>query len=931
MYNVKIDNKEIKVRDGFTINEEFNEKLDSGILQFITDGGVANIDPFDSVVFDAESSFHTSRKKLLVDTYQANIESFGDTLETSDYLYQVTLFSESKILERITCPYLSITKRADGVVVSVWQKIKEYCQQYLPRVFVYDESSIYYKKIECSLKYDRALETKFSMECPEMSWKNPTLKEVLNDLFSVANCIPVVKDNVLTYFDLTTRGNEIDTSKLTNLEFGSTSADYCDNLTIPLENALGRTTIRVEYVTPRTDDSSELLADNMKLITQKPIYAIKNLYVYLPSLLSGVNAGFYEINLMRRGNSSIGYHDFIVEKDEWAVLNPRLKKIPKTDKAWDYQAFVLYYERGSNVISSINNNVEWRVQGGVNRNIYRLENAFIFAHMLTKGTSNGDVQDWVKDYGTTYDLRNAIFKIEYETIDDATLDVGKAQQIKHPDNKLFDGQSNQTIDINKQTLYEYAKVNRLASKITTIYGEYFDERQIPQLADTMGNKVLFSRSVTYYDGQMFFKGMLVDNYVLRDYYTGVLSQRRSWVISADSNTRHDVVKFYMMASTNHQLAKFDDTRLASVLTGDYNHLVDNFKTSSSTTSSMRYILNKFYNVKDGYSAIPSTDYILNDSIYDVVGKSFRMTISFIDNAVAGYRVIQDVDDDSNNFRANSIVKYVDENGENNQNIIYLTHKVKLNESEEDDYVALIDWLLIRENWQDTDTRPAIYDEVVRYADKKPLLASSGFEELDNQNKMRIFRKYFKKDNRETIKTTIQFEYASDDDRIIITDHMINACPFSPSSSYFGNGKIYFLQNGKFKPTEKVARGVLKSAWFLDIEDVGESSNANAYQTIRLINQSFPLTENDAWCYTDISGNILFACNGGIKNIVFEIRHFRDNNVYNSVVDKVIIGKSHETDELEDAYEENPPTITSIKVLNRTIAISDVKDFMDADD
>lgn len=76
---------------------------------------------------------------------------------------------------------------------------------------------------------------------------------------------------------------------------------------------------------------------------------------------------------------------------------------------------------------------------------------------------------------------------------------------------------------------------------------------------------------------------------------------------------------------------------------------------------------------------------------------------------------------------------------------------------------------------------------------------------------------------------------------------------------------------------------------------------------------------------------MFAVNGNQTVVNFEIRLFRDTNVYNSQVDQVPIGKSHEVGTLDSAYQENQPTITSVRSLRRTIDIDDFKDFEGADD
>lgn len=932
VYDCFIDNKEISVRDGFTINDEMNEKLDSGTLQFIHDGGEAPIDPFDTVIFESNPELHTTRKKLLIDVFDSEIENFKDSLDNSDYFYTLNIFSESKMLERITCPNLTITKRPDGTVVTVWDKIKQYCRMYLPRIFVYDETSPFKKKMKCCLKYDRALEQKFSMECPEMSWQEPTLKEVLSDLFYVADCIPVVKENVLTFFDLNYRGKEIDQSKLTNRTHRASSADYCDELTIPMKNVISKTSIHKEYVTARAIDSGEMTTDNMVIVTQKPIYRILNFWVYAGG---DVDVGYpahrepklLVVNLMRAGGGSSSRPNFIVEEEEYKVLNPRTKNIPSGANPAGYQCFVLSYKRGSNIISNIGQSIKYNTELTTSHTDARISNAFGACRALIEGGGASNVAYYaIKDTNT----RKIFFEIEYESIDESTLHVGKLSQIKNPNNKLFDGQTAQTVDIEKQTIHEYAKANRLGNKIITIYGEYFDEREIPQLGDTIGDKVLFSRSITYWDGQLNFKGELIDNYILRDYFTGVLSKRRSWAIASeqDSVIRHDVVKFYVTASLKHQKATLLQYDIPYSLTGDYGHVVDVFSGFVATQYMVNGVVTRSQG-KEGF--VPSAnDYIIMETNINVVGRSFVCDFGFIDNALAGYTIDRDDDGD---FNAH-IVSYCDSNGEVRNNFITLCNIIEPAEDDEEGGIDfMINWMKDTEHW-DSDEGQRIWDKINYYNNRKPLTVLHAFETYEGHMQrrvLRINRNYMFKDNRETMKTSVQFEFTSDNEKIIVYDKLAQYCNFIFSSAEV-NLKLYQLVNDRYRPTEKIARGTLKTNWGLTVTNYDESGSTgeNAYQKVTLTGTS-GLSANDSWCVADENDNILLAVNGNEQNIIFEIRLFRDNNVYNSQIDKIKIGTSDQVDELDTAYEENPPEIFSIKSLGREVSIDDFKDFEGADD
>lgn len=920
-YVCKIAGQEIEIRDGFTINEEMNEKLDSGTFQFCTENGMADIESFDPIVFSAYQPLATTRKKLLIDTFDSEIEEFKDNLDESSYFYTVNIFSESKILERITLPSLSISERADGSSFTVWNKIKEYCLAYLPRILVYSSASYGNKTIRCCLEYDRALEQKFSMPCPEMSWQTPTLKEVLNDLFNVADCIPVVKDNVLTFFDLGLRGQIIDQSKLTNKKNSGSSADYCDELTIPMQNVISKTKTITEYVTPRTTDSSELTTENMCIVTQKPIYKIKSFRILACSLHyydTYTKRHLFDIDLINAGQQ-YDKHDFIVEEEEYKILNPRRKSISGGAAPHKYQCFNLYYKRGSNIITNLGESIKYNTDLTTSNTESRLSLAFAAARAIGQG---GDASSVNKYFIDGEDIRKTIIKIEYETIDETTLHVGKLGTIKNQNNRLFDEQKVQTVNIDKQTIHEYAKANRLGNRIDTIYGEYENESEIPNLGDTIGDKVLFSRSVTYWDNILMFKGELIDNYILRDYFTGVLSKRRSWAIpgNQDSVVRHDNIKFYATASFTHQKLQLTSVKMPYSISNHYENIVNALNGVTLVGDGLKMTgIASWYEGKEGN--IPELgDRIFMESNMFVTGRSFVCCFGFTDNMAAGYAI--DYGDEEDYI--NKIISYCDTNGEISKATYYVCHHIESNETGQS-IQSSIEYLENPDNWG-TEQGEETFEDMIYYANKKPVVS---YDSFSNEEFFTIVCNHLNKDVRETLKTTIQIEFTSDTENIIVTDKLASYCSYNFEGQL--NLKFYQLRRDKYRPTDIKGRGVLKRDWRIRIYTYPAlESGESGYQRLVLLDNG-ELGANDNWCVCDEENNILMAINGQHTEIYFEIRPFRDNKVYNSVIDRVPIGISSDSDSLPSAYNSHQPTIGSITVLGRVVPKSDFKWFEENDD
>lgn len=215
---------------------------------------------------------------------------------------------------------------------------------------------------------------------------------------------------------------------------------------------------------------------------------------------------------------------------------------------------------------------------------------------------------------------------------------------------------------------------------------------MPELGDTIGDKVLFSRSITYWDNQINFKGQLIDNYILRDYFTGVLSKRRSWALASaqESVIRHDVIKFYVTASFNHQKAKYEQYDVPYYIAGDYDHIFDFFGSNVGELYKINGIVTSLSG-KEGL--LPNqNDYIIMQSIINLLGRSFTIDYGFIDNAVAGYTTYRVNDEYTNNT-----VFYCDSNGEVDKEFIVLCNSISATDTSED-IQDWVDWLEPEGRW-----------------------------------------------------------------------------------------------------------------------------------------------------------------------------------------------------------------------------------------
>ena len=130
------DLKEYPVVSGSIFNEEYNETLDSGTLvlsQVQKEDRLFKIRPYDFVrVFD-KSGNTNFEKWFLADTFNEKENNIKEHL----FGYTINLMSETKFLEKIQCPNLTITHDViDGTITkkTIYQHIKQYMELFVPKI-----------------------------------------------------------------------------------------------------------------------------------------------------------------------------------------------------------------------------------------------------------------------------------------------------------------------------------------------------------------------------------------------------------------------------------------------------------------------------------------------------------------------------------------------------------------------------------------------------------------------------------------------------------------------------------------------------------------------------------------------------------------------------------------------------------------------------
>ncbi len=295
--NLKItyDGKSYEVTQGASFVDEYSEALDSGsvILQ-----NEPNIDfkPYGII----EVTGDNIDKEMIV----YNVERTLVNPNLGLYDYNLTLASETKLLEKVQLPNLTITS---GSGRTIWDYMKNYISFYSPmelssdgksasKIFTLkgadglDPSDYFYPTVEkanAGLEADRVyFSTLFSNRiCPEFSWANPTLREVLNDLALVCDCIVRVDRHQITFANIGVAqgGFAFSHDNFNSIKKIISGDSYADNLRVDYTQGMDRDdesllTKNIENIGFRNDNAALLSTGtngSSKIILQHPIYSVK--------------------------------------------------------------------------------------------------------------------------------------------------------------------------------------------------------------------------------------------------------------------------------------------------------------------------------------------------------------------------------------------------------------------------------------------------------------------------------------------------------------------------------------------------------------------------------------------------------------------------------------------------------------------------------
>lgn len=656
------------ISEGAVFTECYDETLDSATVCVAQLDSPMEIEPFDVVQISGDN---IKTRLMCVDTVTRTESSLSPTL----YDYQITLFSETKQLECSLCPNLAITKHLGSTPRSIWDYIDEYVGHFGPKTNSNATQGAITPKFSLGPELDRFK----AIDCPEMQWNVPTLREVLTSLMMVDDCIPVVRDGVIGCIDISVVGSEITDEQRKGINYVRTtqsSADYVSEIRMDAVNAANNSddiivdeprdaTHIVESIGFRNDDDYIVTTENMILQTSFPIWRI----FYAKMFATVAVEGDYQPDTpgnppeSRVASAAINFRidPYIVEYGIWRTLPITYNAFGNTQPlSTDYQNTCLYYVRGSKDIRNWNAKQQYQFFFIQNQtSVYELllncpeAKAQIDAVLQPLAPAGYHYTGYSVVSGQSY--KTAAFSMSYETLDRFSFRASKSpmpRNLRH----IVDNQSNSYIDISKQGAMEYMKANRLGNLVALANGRYeCHEDDIPQLAQKINGRIIFKKEISVYRHCMNVNYACSENYVLRDYFTGVKSRLRSWRV-VDGNEaleRCELIKFYV----NRDIQSVDNSSMLIPSSEDLRDYLTDFQyclIQFETSQGIRPEPAEYQGAQ--YAA----DAVEVEFSKHAMGNSVIFTIAMPDNAFA-CRYVSNPNGTGGMYQQSA--KYVDDDGE----------------------------------------------------------------------------------------------------------------------------------------------------------------------------------------------------------------------------------------------------------------------------
>ena len=588
-----------------------------------------------------------------------------------------------------------IKESTTGSIKSIYEVARQIIELYSPFIKVSHDGKTWSYERKYSLSDN--VKQKFSkVVCPEMSFNTPTLREILNKLFIVEDCIPVVHDGVIDYMSIVNRKNPIDIKN--NLTFETEAMDgsqYADRIIRNYSQALSKDNLIkcVDRTGFRDVNSPNLLLSNLKIELTHPIYQLKKIYMcYYKQISDGTNSYIF---LCRQDITPL-----VLLESQRRLLKADYYlqdlDINTLEDLSQFKHFTIGYNIGSNQIGgwgetftypiSIGGLFTWSEKKSYIENIFNfLESKYPFGidyyslyqipefrriinsnysigipsfvkdlnnskisksvdtvQSILSGLSNkSEIFNWITD--TTLILKCMFFEVEYQGF---ISSVVQASKDLHDGNVVqIDYASSSLSFLEEDGISEKEKVNRLGNSSVILTGRFktpndlyniFDYRNV---APNHLDEIIYKRSYVIYKDYVTATFYLCKDYVLKNYYTSVYSRHRPFALASYSESverkENKTLQFYL--SKNNLYFQNESKKVMF----DKNKLSKLFSFYKQTRMNQSGEIINQDNINASWIGVPNFNsseeesYFIMDTQSYTAGYSLCFNVVMIDNASAG--------------------------------------------------------------------------------------------------------------------------------------------------------------------------------------------------------------------------------------------------------------------------------------------------------
>lgn len=605
-------------------------------------------------------------RHLLIDSVSEERINLVENL----YKYKITLMSETKRLEKIQCPNLSITQPLKfSKKKSIYQYLIQYLELFNPKIKIATRGGANTWFYAPKYKLSPRLETKFSkVIAPDFSLNNPTFRDLLNQLMIVGDCIPIVKDNVIDYLDLTKRKGVFNVEGTNYFENSLSSEDYTNNLKKNYNEGLSINNARyIEKLGFRNSENGLMTIENMRIETRYPIYKINKIYMcYYKKYAVYINDTTSQQNYIMLVKQDIT--PLVKLNSERNLLSTDWLDLAQTkpsniEDASQYKLMTIGYDLGSNLITGWGTIYSYPIQNSwydttksyIENIVSYMDSTYPFGinngetikQIAENGTMVSVVGDWqdtivVPDTPNTLQtsdplkLKCLFFEIDYNAFYNGTI-------IHSKDNNFGDLVDNDNPSSSLTLLesdgnFEKEKINRVGNTIYQINARYKSVDEIQELGSVYeDDNIIYHREYSIYQHFVKCNYYATKDYVMKNYFTSVWAKHRT----------------YNLLGYDESIVRAENKKVFLYLSSDeiYNEIHNSLEFENFENNNPLYLLASAFVPNAILTSV--NDYVLNDNINAgylennfsdvntfVSGTSLIFNVKMFDNVSGGVKINQ---------------------------------------------------------------------------------------------------------------------------------------------------------------------------------------------------------------------------------------------------------------------------------------------------